>query len=89
MAHALVDGPVPMHVALTEFSGYEKEKENMNVSRENIMGALGEREGGLGLHMVVAKIPSLGETYIMSILPPKVPVTNQGTVPPKFTLRNQ
>lgn len=46
MAHALVDDPVPMHVALTEFSGYEKEKENMNmnVSRENIMGALwGER----------------------------------------------
>lgn len=62
MAHVLADGPVPMHVALTEFSGYEKEKENMNVSRENIMGALGEREGGLGLHMVVAKISSLGET---------------------------
>lgn len=61
----------------------------MNVSRENIMGALGEREGGLGLHMVVAKIHPWERHKAMSILPPKVPVTNQGTVPPKFTLRNQ
>lgn len=89
----LIDGPCsgrwPCTYALTEFSGYEKEKENMNVSREKIMGALGEREGGLGFHTVVAKILFLGETYSHVYTPPKVPVTNQGTVPPKFTLRSQ